>query len=358
MLVVVTGGGTGGHVIPAMILIRELMKRKCEVLYAGSKGGIESKIIIGLCNTVLLKVSGVKGKGVFRSLKGIGLIFISFLRMMYIFLRRRPVFIIGVGGFVSVPTLMAGVILKIPIYLQEQNAVPGTATKFFAPFAKKIFLGFKDMTESLPLRKTVITGNPIREDFLIPFTYRVFTSTGKMRIFILGGSRGANFINQLIVDALPFLDKNKFSFIHQTGKDNKEKIENIYKEYGFDAEIFDFSTNISGFYRQSHFIISRAGAMTVTEIIHLRIPALFIPYPYAIYDHQAKNAQFAQNLGCAMMYREKDIDRNLLVSILNGLYENPQKLLEMSQKACSFKLNNPAKKIIDCIWEEMCIKEI
>lgn len=358
MIVVVTGGGTGGHVIPAMILIKELMKRQCEVVYAGSEKGMESKIISGLCKTIFLKVSGVKGKNVLDALKGIMLIFVSFLKMMFIFLKRRPIFIIGVGGFVSVPALMAGIVLGVPIYLQEQNAVPGTATKFFAPFAKRIFLGFEDITKSLPSKKVVITGNPIREDFLNPFVYKVFSGSEKMKIFILGGSRGAKFINQLVIDALPFLDRNKFSFIHQTGKEEREKIEQIYKEYGFDAEIFDFSSNISGFYRQSHFIISRAGAMTVTEILYLRIPALFIPYPYAIYDHQTKNAEFAQNLGCAMMYREKDIDKNLLASILNKLYENPQKLLEMSQKACLFKLNNPCKKIIDIIWEEMCIKEI
>lgn len=353
MLVVVTGGGTGGHVIPAMILIKELMKRKVNVLYVGSEKGMESKLIFGLCETIFLNVGGVKGKNIFDALKGLILIFLSFFRMLFYILKKRPIFIIGVGGFVSVSTLMAGVILRIPIYLQEQNAVPGTATKFFAPFAKKIFLGFEDISKSLPLKKIIMTGNPIREDFLIPFTYRIFSSNEKMRIFILGGSRGAKFLNQLIIDALPLLDNNRFSFIHQTGKEDMPKIESIYKKYGFDAEIFDFSSNISGFYRQSHFIISRAGAMTVTEIMYLKIPALLIPYPYAIYDHQAKNAEFAKKLGCAMMYREKEIDKSLLVSILNELYENPEKLQKMSERAGSFQLDNPAEKIINIIMEDI-----
>ncbi|MCX7770337.1 MAG: undecaprenyldiphospho-muramoylpentapeptide beta-N-acetylglucosaminyltransferase [Proteobacteria bacterium] len=358
MLVIVTGGGTGGHAIPAMILIKEFLRRNCDVLYVGSEGGVETKIIVGLCETVFLKVGGVKGKSFLSALKGLFLIFISFLKMLIVFLKRRPSFIIGVGGFVSVASLMAGLFLRIPFYLQEQNAVPGTATKFFAPFAKRIFLGFEDITSSLPSKKSVITGNPIREDFLIPFNYKTFTENEKMKIFILGGSRGSKFINQLIIETLPLLNSEKFFFIHQTGKDDKERIRRIYEEYGFEGEVFDFSSNISGFYRQSHFIISRAGAMTVTEIMYLKIPALFIPYPYAIYDHQAKNAEFAKKIGCAMIYRENEVNSNILKEILNDLYVNPQKLREMSKRAENFKLNNPAKKIIDTIWEDLCIKAI
>lgn len=353
MLAVVTGGGTGGHVIPAMILINELLKRQCNVLYVGSKRGMESKMLIGLCETIFLNVGGVKGKGFFEAFQGIILIFLSFLKMFLVFLKRRPIFIIGVGGFVSVSALLAGVILRIPIYLQEQNAIPGTATKFFSPFSKKIFLGFEDISKSLPAEKLIITGNPVREDLMLPFTYKIFSKNEKMRVFILGGSRGAKFLNQLIIDTLPLLDKNKFSFIHQTGKEDTTNIKGIYKKYGFDAEIFDFSSNISGFYKQSHFIISRAGAMTVTEIMYLKIPALFIPYPYAIYDHQAKNAEFAEKLGCAIMYREKEINKELLAEILNDLYENPNKLKEMSERAGVFKLDNPSKKIIDIILEEV-----
>jgi UDP-N-acetylglucosamine--N-acetylmuramyl-(pentapeptide) pyrophosphoryl-undecaprenol N-acetylglucosamine transferase len=355
VLAIVTGGGTGGHVIPAMIIIKELLKRKYDVIYVGSKKGVEAKIMGGLTNIILLNVGGVKGKGIFEALKSIILILLSFLKMIGIFLKRRPSFIIGVGGFVSVSALLAGVALKIPIYLQEQNAVPGTATKFFAPFAKKIFLGFEDITHKLPLEKSIITGNPLREDFLEPFTYRIFSKDEKMKILILGGSSGAKFINKLILETLPLLDKKRFSFIHQTGREDREKIASVYKEYDFSAEVFDFSPNISSFYKQAHFIISRAGAMTVTEILYLKIPSLFIPYPYAIYDHQARNAEFAKKIGIAYMLRESEIDKFLLAKKLNDLYENPDKLLEMSQSAKSFKIDNPAKKIVDVIGEEVCV---
>lgn len=353
MLAVVAGGGTGGHAIPAKILIDNMIEKGISVVYVGSINGIETKIMDEKCNRVFLNVSGIKGKSFFSALKGAVLILASFIKMLFYFLKSKPDFIIGVGGFVSVPSLMAGILLKIPIYLQEQNSVPGTATKYFSRYSRKIFLGFEDMSHTLPTERVVITGNPVRNDFLRPFEYKRLRKNEKMIILVLGGSRGAKFLNDLVLKTIQFLDKTKFEFIHQTGILEKDRVLNAYKNAGISAEVFDYSSNIIDYYKKSHFIIARAGAMTVTEILFLKIPALFIPYPHAIYDHQAKNAEFAVKIGLAMMFRENEISEVKLREILTDLYENPDKLDKMSKTAYSFEVSNPAEKIVNIIMEDL-----
>jgi len=357
MLAVVTGGGTGGHVIPAKILVEALIEKNLDVLYVGSVNGIERKIMQGNYNKLFLNVSGIKGKNIYEAFKGVILILFAFVRMFFKFLKNKPDFILGVGGFVSAPSLMAGVLLRIPIYLQEQNSVPGAVTKYFSVCSRKIFLGFEDTNRILPEEKVIVLGNPLRKDFLkAHFKYKAFEKSEKMNILVLGGSKGAKFINELVLNTLKMLDNAKFCFYHQTGGMDKERVCKIYEMYDFNSDVFDFTNDIVKYYEKAHFIIARAGAMTVTEILYFKIPALFVPYPYAIYDHQAKNAEFAVKIGAGMMFREKDINEAKLASILMELYENPERLQEMSKRAESFKLTNPAQKIVNFILEDIGVQ--
>jgi UDP-N-acetylglucosamine--N-acetylmuramyl-(pentapeptide) pyrophosphoryl-undecaprenol N-acetylglucosamine transferase len=357
MLAVVTGGGTGGHAIPAKVIVEALMERNLDVFYVGSINGIERKIMQGNFNKLFLKVSGIKGKNIYDAFKGLVLILIAFVKMFFKFLKNKPDFILGVGGFVSAPSLLAGVILRIPIYLQEQNSIPGMVTKYFSNFSRKVFLGFEDTSRILPKEKVIVIGNPLRKDFLkAHFQYKAFDKSGKMNILVLGGSKGAKFINELVLNTLKMLDKEMFNFYHQTGGMDKEKATKIYEKYGFNSDVFDFTNDIVKYYEKAHFVIARAGAMTVTEILYFKIPALFIPYPYAIYDHQAKNAEFAVKIGAAMMYREKDINESKLAGILMELYEKPEKLQKMSERAESFTLRNPAQEIVNFILEDIGVQ--
>ncbi len=357
MLAVVTGGGTGGHAIPAKILIEALIEKNLDVLYVGSVDGIERKIIQGDFNKLFLNVSGIKGKSIYEAFKGLILILFAFVKVFFKFLKYKPDFILGVGGFVSAPSLMAGVFLRIPIYLQEQNSVPGAVTKYFSHYSRKVFLGFEDVNRILPEEKVLVLGNPLRKDFLkTHFKYKAFGKIGKMNILILGGSKGAKFINELVLNTLKMLDNEKFYFYHQTGVMDKERASKIYEMYGFNADVFDFTNDIVKYYEKAHFVIARAGAMTVTEILYFKIPALFIPYPYAIYDHQAKNAEFVVKIGAGMLFREKDINEVKLANILTELYENPEKLLEMSERAESFTLTNPAQRIVNFILEDIGVQ--
>lgn len=361
MLAVVTGGGTGGHVIPAMAIRNAFLKKGIDVLYIGSKNGIEAKIVGGDVNKILLNLRGVKGKGILDALKGLMLTVIAFFKLFFCFIAKKPVVIVGTGGFVCFPAVLAGFICGSRIYLQEQNAIPGASIKLLSRVAKKVFLGFEDAKEFLPKNKTIFCGNPLRDEFLThDRNYSPHKIGEKMKVLVLGGSQGANFINKLVIETILMLkNKENYHFLHQTGEKNKEEIQKIYKDTGIEAEVIGFTKDIHKYYYEAHIIIARAGAMTVSEIIATLRPSILIPFPYAIYDHQRKNAETLEKIGAAYLFLEQDITPELLSETLIQLYDNPDKLSDMSKKLSMIKFSNAADFITNKILEDVgCTRTI
>ncbi len=361
MLAVVTGGGTGGHVIPAMAIRNAFLKKGVDVLYIGSKSGIESKIVGSDVNKILLNLRGVKGKGFLDALKGVILTVIAFFKLLFCFIVRKPVVIVGTGGFVCFPAVLAGFICGSKIYLQEQNAVPGASIKLLSRIAKNVFIGFEDAKQFLPEKKTVFSGNPLRDEFLSQDRkYTPHKIGERMKVLVLGGSQGANFINRLVVKTILMLkNKENYHFIHQVGEKNKEEIKKIYKDAAIEAEVIGFTEDIHKYYYEAHVIIARAGAMTVSEIIATLRPSILIPFPYAIYDHQRKNAETLNDVGAAYLFLEQNITPELLSQTLIELYDSPDKLNDMSKKLSMIKFNNAADFITSKILEDVgCIRVI
>lgn len=360
MLAVVTGGGTGGHVIPAVAIRDALLKRGIDVLYIGSKNGIEIRIVGSDVKSLFLDLKGVKGKGIIDAMKGIILSLKAFFKLVFCFLKLKPSIIVGTGGFVCFPAVVAGFVCGSRIYLQEQNAVPGATIKILSRLSRLVFLGFEEAKQFLPENKTVYSGNPLRSVFYeASRSYSPHVRGGKMNILVLGGSQGANFINNLVVETLDLLEKDRYFFIHQSGEKKIEVIEKLYKEKGVDAYVFSFSKDIHKYYFQSHLIIARAGAMTVSEITASLRPSILIPFPYAIYDHQRKNAQALEKINAAVVFLEKDVTPNILADTLSRLYENPELLSDMSKKLSVIEFINAAELITDKILEDInCTKVI
>lgn len=352
MLAVVTGGGTGGHIIPAKAIMDKFKDKGWQVLYVGSKEGMEKRIIGNDYNAMFISVKGIKGKNLSDTMKALWLLILAFFRMLLFFIKKKPDVIIGTGGFVCMPSIFAGKILGKPVYLQEQNAVPGAAIKLGSKIANKVFLGFKEAERMFPKNKAVFTGNPIRKEFCNDQKgYTIFKDGERMNVLVLGGSKGARFINSLIINTLPLLNKDEFHFFHQTGTKEKEKVLNAYINERVSSYVFDFCPQIHEYYFKAHFIIARAGAMTVSEVLSAKRPALFIPFPYAIYDHQAANAKVAVNMGAALMCRENEITPEKLSQLLNSLKQAPESLIAMS-RAAKYCDDDPADKIVNLIIKE------
>jgi len=360
LLAVVTGGGTGGHVIPAMAIMEAFLKKGVDVLYIGSKNGIESKIVGSDVKSLFLNLKGIKGKGFLEAIKGLYLTFVAFFRLLFCFISIKPTVVVGTGGFVCFPAAFAGFVCGCRVYLQEQNAVPGASIKLLSLVARRVFLGFEDAKEFLPKTKTEFSGNPLREEFLTQNRgYQPHKKGERLKVLVLGGSQGANFINKLILETISLLPKEDYYFYHQAGEKNREGIEQIYKEKGIEAKVIGFAKDIHKYYFEAHLIVARAGAMTVSEIIASLRPSILIPFPYAIYDHQRKNAETLQKIGATYLFLEKDITAEILAKTLKELYENPDKLSDMSKSLSMIKFNNAADFITKRILEDVnCTKTI
>lgn len=355
-LAVVTGGGTGGHVIPALAIRESLIKRGIDTLYVGSKNGIEARIVKDDMKSLFLNLKGVKGKGIVDAIKGAILSLTAFLKLLSRFLKMKPAVIVGTGGFVCFPAVAAGFLCGSRIYLQEQNAVPGATIKLLSRFAKYVFLGFEDAGQFLPAAKTIYSGNPLRHVFYKEKrSYTPHQIGEKMQILVLGGSQGANFINKVVTETVDLLKKDRFLFIHQAGEKNRESIEKIYKAKGVEAKVLGFSEDLHRYYFQSHLIIARAGAMTVSEIAASLRPSILIPFPHAIYDHQRKNALALEKIGAAKVFLEKEVTADILAAVITELYENPEQLINMSKNLTVLKYIDAAEFITEKILEDMKI---
>lgn len=292
-MIVITGGGTGGHIIPAMSLAEVFINKGYKVIYIGSERGIEKKIFNLNIEKIFLNLSGIKGKNFITALKGVFLTIMAIIKVISIFVKIKPSAVIGTGGFVCIPAVISGYLVGARVYLQEQNAVPGASVKYLSKFAKRVFVGFDECKKFFPEEKVIISGNPIKTIFYSEdILYNKPNSGEKMSLLIMGGSQGSKFINELIFSSLPHLDKDKIKIFHQTGEKYRELALDEYKKNKIESEVFAFTDRIIEYYKRSHLVIGRSGAMSVSELIAVKRPAILIPFPHAIYDHQAKNAEY------------------------------------------------------------------
>lgn len=355
-MIVITGGGTGGHVIPAISLVEEFQRRGFKVTYVGSENGIERKIFNLSVNKIFLNVAGIKGKSIFKAIKGAILTLIAFIKMLRIFMKEKPLAVIGTGGFVCIPSVIAGYIVGGKIYLQEQNAIPGASVRYLSRLSRYVFVGFEECKRFFKEDRVIVSGNPIKGIFFKEnIGYNVFQNGEKLNVLVIGGSQGARFINEIVLEAIKYIDKDRINIFHQAGEKNRDLVLRAYEQYNFPAEVFGFTDNMIDYYKKAHIVIGRSGAMSVSELIATKRPAILIPFPYAIYDHQAKNAEVLKNIEAAFVFIENEIEGKKLAEIINYLYDNPQKLKEMSKNIEKLSFKNSSELIVNYILEDLKI---
>ena len=327
------GGGSGGHLFPGLAVADELVARDpgCRALFIGSERGIERTILAGTNReqvTLPIAPPGSARRHPLRFAVGSRSSLKAALRLID---ERRPEAVIGLGGFASVPMGVAAVRRGIPLILLEQNVIPGRATSWLSRWADRVCVSFEETVPLLPRRvKAIVTGNPVRNVMTHGTTHRRVGQ--KPSLLILGGSQGAAGVNAMAIAAATRLSRQLagWQIVHQTGERDLETTRTAYARAGLDVVAEAFFPEIAVRYRAASLAISRAGATTLSELACVGCPALLVPYPGAIRDHQRRNAEFYAAVGGAAVVPEGSDGPDRLARLLEQLLNEPGRLRAMS----------------------------
>lgn len=352
MKIVIAGGGTGGHLFPGIAIAQEFKKKdkSVQILFAGTKNGIESKIIPKEGFEIkYISSEGFKGRGILRKLKSLGKIPAGIIQSIGILSSFKPNIVIGVGGYASLPVGAASLLSKYPLVIQEQNIFPGIANRILGRFADLIFVSFEETKKFFKNRKVCFTGNPIRKEIAECALNQVRRQNPKFTLFVSGGSQGAHSINMTMIDGFKFLEevKNSIHIIHQTGEKDFEFVKRVYDENGFDADVSPFIHNMADVYRRADLLVCRAGATTLSEITACGKAAILIPFPFAVNNHQEINALALKNNDAADVILEKDLNGRVLAGRVLSLMQDRMKLLKMGNESKKTGKPDAAKEIVE-----------
>ncbi|MFN4196681.1 MAG: undecaprenyldiphospho-muramoylpentapeptide beta-N-acetylglucosaminyltransferase [Caldimicrobium sp.] len=349
---VIVAGGTGGHLIPGIAIAEELLQMGDELLFMAGNRQIERFILKDRPFSVYhLDVEGFVGRSLKDKIRASFKLLKAFNRAYKILREFSPHVILAEGGYVSVPVVLAGKVLKKKIALHEQNLIPGKANLLLSKLVDRVFISFAESKKYFPEKKILFSGNPVRKDLLVE-RKREHQGRG---LLVLGGSLGARFINQLILETIEELYHAvpNLYLIHQTGHEDFEVVKNAYEKlplwekYKERIKIFPFIEDMGWAYSQADLVLGRAGATTIAELIALKKPAILIPYPYATQGHQEKNAEVLTYSGCALMFKQDKLDKKVFLMELKDLLLNNERLEKMSEAYKNFGVKAPEKVIIE-----------
>lgn len=307
--IVIMAGGTGGHVFPALAVAQELAEQGWEVSWLGTQAGLESKVVpANGIDIDWLSVAGLRGKGLFAKISAVFKLFKACWQALAILKRRKPDVVLGMGGFVAGPGGLMARVLGIPLVIHEQNRIPGTTNRLLAKFANRVLEAFPDSFNKKI--KAQCTGNPLRKAFLSAPQAAETANGAAIKILVVGGSLGAQILNQTVPAAIAKLPSAVVK--HQTGNVMLEEVIGSYQALGVNAEASAFIDDMVAAYQWADLVICRAGAMTVSELAAMGKPAILIPLPSAIDDHQTANARYLTDAGAGILLVQKELTAETL----------------------------------------------
>jgi UDP-N-acetylglucosamine--N-acetylmuramyl-(pentapeptide) pyrophosphoryl-undecaprenol N-acetylglucosamine transferase len=343
----VMAGGTGGHVFPALATAQKLIERNDSVVWLGSCGGMEEKIVKDAGIPFYgISVSGIRGKGVLSKLMAPVRVLHAILQALKVLLTVKPDAVLGMGGFASGPGGLAAKILRKPLLIHEQNALAGLTNRVLAKMATSVMAAFPDaFPESVTVK---LTGNPLRDEISELF-YKPKASPnkdGRIRLLVLGGSLGAAKLNAEVPDAISLLDKQLQPEVwHQTGKGKNQGVLAKYQTANVEAKVSEFIGNMADAYRWADFVICRAGALTISELCVSGVGAILVPYPFAVDDHQTLNAKYMTNSGAAWLLPQSDLNGATLAEVLKPLFSKPERIRILSEAAHKLAKADATEKV-------------
>lgn len=356
MRVVLTGGGTGGHIYPALAVAEEILRHEpqAKFLYIGTSKGLESKLVPkqGLPFEEI-DISGIQRKLTLENVRTAWKFIRSVSRSKEILRKWKPDVVIGTGGYVCGPVVFAASRLGIPTVIHEQNVVPGLTNVFLSRFVDRIAVSFEDSLAHFPKQKTVYTGNPraTQVQHGNPEAGRklVGVAQDKPIVLVVGGSRGARAINEATLQLVPYMKKHQeYHFVYVTGDVHYEKIASQIAEQGSlsaNVTLLPFVHQMPDLLAATHLIVNRAGASFLAEITSLGIPAVLIPSPYVTNNHQEKNARGLERVGAAVVLLEKDLNGETLQQALEPILTNQELRERMRQESLRMGKKDAASAI-------------
>ncbi len=362
MRIVITGGGTGGHLFPALA-VHDALSRKhpvAQILFVGAAGGVEASILLRLGHAFHgLHVHQIIGKNWRGQAAGV-LALPSVVGQASRLLREFGAqVVLGVGGYASFPTVLAARLRRIPIVIHEQNASPGLANRWLGKIASAVAVSFEAATAFFPAGRVTVTGNPVRDAIRRgdagEARRRLALSPGRFTVLIFGGSQGAHRINVGMVEALPRLlgVRERIQFLHATGERDLPEVRQAYDQGGFQARVEAFFQDMATAYAAADFVIARAGASTIFELAAVGKPALLVPYPYAANDHQRLNAEALVQAGGAWTLPDHYCDGQRIAASVQAALEKPDVLGRMGEQARGLARPDAAERIVEMLERVM-----
>ncbi len=353
MKVIIAGGGTGGHLFPAVALGEEMIRERpgVEVIFVGTSAGLEAKWLPGSGHRYeLFEMHGIRGHSAIERVRAS----VEFLRAIGLGLklvrRFRPSLVVSAGGYASASMGAAAIMTRTPLVLMEQNTRPGLANRMLSRFADKICVGFSESAAYFSSSKVAVTGNPTRHQYRPDRSRR---ERGQLQILVLGGSSGAHRLNIGVVRAFKICGKSviNLNVVHQTGEADEELVRSAYREIGLAAEVTPFIDDVADALHRADLVIARSGAMTVTDIALGARAAIFVPYPFHKDLQQLHNARVLEKRGGAIIVRDDEQLASNLARELDALISDPARLDDMGLRAHQAAHPEAARHVAEICFE-------
>ena len=326
--ILIMAGGTGGHIFPGLAVADEMRAAGWEVVWMGARGGMEERLVPPRgYRTAWIRARAARGKGLLQKVLLPANLLLSFWESARHLRRIRPHVVLGLGGYVAFPGGMMASLLDRPLALHEQNAIAGLANRVLSTVSDKVMVAFPGA-----LKKAEWTGNPVRADIaaIVPPEDRFRGREGPLRILVVGGSLGAQALNEAMPKALALLPE-KPVVVHQSGEKHLEALRRHYAEAGVQGELVAFIDDMARRYAEADLVICRAGAVTIAELSAGGMPSILVPFPFAVDDHQTANAGFLADAGAAILVQQRELTAEKLAQLIRSL--DRAQLLRMASKA-------------------------
>ncbi|MGB1310350.1 MAG: undecaprenyldiphospho-muramoylpentapeptide beta-N-acetylglucosaminyltransferase [Leucothrix sp.] len=335
--VLITAGGTGGHVYPGLAVARALEKQDIPVVWMGTRKGLEARVIPAAgIEMAWLEVTGLRGKGALTLISAPFRLLKALYQSVRIMRQHQPVAILGMGGFVAGPGGLVAALMGIPVVIHEQNAIPGLTNRLLSKFSKKVLEGFPGSFTNAK-HKTVPTGNPVRQDIsALPLAAQRMADcqSRRLRLLIIGGSLGAQALNETVPRALAELPGEiRPEVRHQAGRNKDEATKLAYEAAEVTAAVSAFIEDMAEAYGWADLVICRSGALTIAELASAGMASILVPYPYAVDDHQTANGLYLSEQGAAILLPQTELSAATLAANLHTLMSEPAQLISMGEKA-------------------------
>ena len=344
--VLIMAGGTGGHVFPALAVADELRLRGIPVIWLGTKAGIEARLVPQAGYPIeWMSISGLRGKNTLTLLLAPLRLLIACWQALTVLLKRKPCAVLGMGGFASGPGGLMAWLIRKPLLVHEQNAIPGLTNKVLARLATVVLQAFPAV-----FKQAVTTGNPVRQSIceIAKPEDRFAKRQGNLHLLVIGGSLGAVKLNEIIPQALAKINSDKRpQVIHQTGLKNIESAKTIYSDAGIEAKVEAFIDDMPAVYEWADLVICRSGAMTVFELAAAGVASILVPYPHAVDDHQTQNARYLEAADAAIIKQQDALSADWIAEVIEDFSANRKKLFDMAVAARKLAMPDSAKTIAD-----------